>query len=101
MNVDYSYDSSNRLLQAITQSGKDVTVESYTYDYVGNRTSKSDKDSKTTCYIVDSSNELSMVTAETDESGKETAFYTLGDDLISMGKDGYVWYYVYDGHGST
>lgn len=91
----------NRLLQSTIQNGKDVTVESYTYDYAGNRTSKTNKDSKLTWYIVDSSSDLSMVTAETDETGKETAFYTLGDDLISMEKNGSIWYYVYDGHGST
>ncbi|MBQ4521837.1 MAG: RHS repeat-associated core domain-containing protein, partial [Lachnospiraceae bacterium] len=29
------------------------------------------------------------------------AFYTLGEDLISMERNGETWYYIYDGHGSV
>ena len=35
--VDYSYDKENHLLRATIQKGNSVTVESYTYDYAGNR----------------------------------------------------------------
>ena len=37
---DYSYDSENHLMSATVQQGNSVTVEEYTYDYAGNRTSK-------------------------------------------------------------
>ena len=30
-----------------------------------------------------------------------TASYTRGDELLSMEKGGKIWYYLYDGHGST
>ena len=39
--------------------------------------------------------------AETDQNGKETAFYTRSDELLSMERNGSVWYYIYDGHGNT
>lgn len=42
-----------------------------------------------------------MVLAETDENGEEKAFYTIGQERISLSRDGKVWYYGYDGHGDT
>ena len=39
--------------------------------------------------------------AETDQNGKETAFYTRSDELLSMERNGSLWYYIYDGHGNT
>lgn len=72
-----------------------------TYDYAGNRLSKTINESSTTYYVNDTSGSLTQVVAETDEDGKETVGYTRGDELISMEKGGKVWYYIYDGHGST
>ena len=99
--VDYVYDKENHLTKATIQQGSSVMVESYTYDYAGNRLSKTINESDTIFYVNDTSTDLTMVAAETDENGKETAYYTRGDELLSMEKDGEVWYYLYDGHGST
>lgn len=97
--VDCSYNKENHLLRATIQKGNSVTVESYTYDYAGNCTSKTINETDTTYYVNDTSGSLTMVVAETDETGKETASYTRGDELLSMERDGEVWYYLYDGHG--
>ncbi|MBO5088229.1 MAG: hypothetical protein J6C01_06100, partial [Lachnospiraceae bacterium] len=97
----YSYDKENHLLRATIQKGNSVTIESYTYDYAGNRTSKTINETDTTYYINDTSSSLTMVVAEIDKDGKETASYTRGDELLSMERNGEVWYYLYDGHGSV
>ena len=99
--VDYSYDKENHLLRAAIQQGNSVTIESYTYDYAGNRLSKTVNESSTTYYVNDTSGSLTQVVAETDKDGKETASYTRGDELFSMERGGKIWYYIYDGHGST
>ena len=36
----YEYNSENKLIKATVQQGSNVVVETYTYDYAGNRTSK-------------------------------------------------------------
>lgn len=100
-NVDYSYDQENHLLRATIQQGNSVTIESYTYDYAGNRLSKTVNESDTVCYVNDTSGSLTQVVAETDQNGKETAFYTRSDEFLSMERYGSVWYYIYDGHGNT
>lgn len=99
--VDYSYDKENHLLRATIQQGNSVTVESYTYDHAGNRLSKTVNESSTTYYVNDTSGSLTQAVAETDRDGKETASYTRGDGLVSMERGGRIWYYIYDGHGST
>lgn len=81
-----------------------LTKETYTYDYAGNRTSKTVEEGEnthTTYYVTETSGSLSQVVAETNEAGEVTAFYTLGEDLISMERNGETWYYIYDGHGSV
>ena len=100
-NVDYSYDKENHLLRATIQQGNSVTIESYTYDYAGNRLSKTVNESSTTYYVNDTSGSLTQVVAEIDKDGKETASYIRGDELLSMERDGRIWYYIYDGHGNT
>ena len=99
--VDYSYDKENHLLRATIQKGNSVTIESYTYDYEGNRTSKTVNETNITYYVNDTSTSLTMVVAETDKQGKEIASYTRGDELLSIERNGEVWYYLYDGHGSV
>jgi len=99
--IDYRYDKENHLVRATIQKGNSVTVESYTYDYAGNRLSKTVNESDTTLYVNDTATGLTQVTAETDRDGKETAYYTRGDELLSMERDGRVWYYLYDGHGDV
>ena len=88
--VDYSYDKENHLVKATIQKGNIVTIESYTYDYAGNRTSKTVNESDTTYYVNDTSGSLTMVVAETDKNGKEQASFTRGDnaELLSLEQNG-------------
>lgn len=86
------------------QNGELVVVESYTYDYEGNRTSKTTRrsDGKTEYvkYLNDNS-ALTNVLAEVDSNGNVKAYYTIGDDLLSQERNGKVSVYLYDGHGSV
>ena len=103
-NAAYTYDVENHLLAVEVKKEDGITKESYTYDYAGNRTSKTVEEGEnkdTTYYVTETSGSLSQVVAETDEEGKVTAFYTLGEDLISMERGEETWYYIYDGHGSV
>ena len=93
--------SFNLRIRATVQSGNSVTIESYTYDYEGNRTSKTVNESDTTYYCVDSNQVLTQVLFTTDGEGKEKAFFTRGDELLCMEQDGVVSYYVADGHGNV
>ncbi len=93
--IDYRYDLEGHLLRATVQKGNDVTIESYTYDYAGNRTSKTEGDKESVYYVVDTSTGLAQVTAETDREGKEKAYYTRGEELISLERNNQLWYYTY------
>ena len=100
----YEYNSENKLLKATVQNGVLVTEETYTYDYSGNRTSKtthrSDGVTEYVKYINDNSS-LTNVLAEIGSEGSVQAYYTIGADLISQERDGNVSVYLYDGHGSV
>ena len=100
----YEYNSENKLVKATVQNGVLVTEESYTYDYEGNRTSKtthrSDGVTEYVKYLNDNSS-LTNVLAEIDSEGSVQAYYTIGADLISQERDGNVSVYLYDGHGSV
>ena len=100
----YEYNTENKLVKAIVQNGILVTEESYTYDYQGNRTSKtthrSDGVTEYVKYLNDNSS-LTNVLAEIDENGTAKCVYTIGADLISQERDGKVSVYLYDGHGSV
>ncbi len=99
----YEYNSDNKLVKATVQNGSLVIEESYTYDYAGNRTSKSTSTSdgkiEFVKYLNDNSS-LTNVLAEIDSEGNVQAYYTIGADLISQERDGKVYVYLYDGHGS-
>ena len=100
----YEYNSENKLVKATVQNGSLVIEESYTYDYQGNRTSKtthrSDGVTEYVKYLNDNSS-LTNVLAEIDSEGSVQAYYTIGADLISQERDGKVSVYLYDGHGSV
>ena len=100
----YEYNAENKLIKATVQNGSLVIEESYTYDYEGNRTSKSTHKSngefEYTKYLNDNSN-LTNVLAEIDENGTAKCTYTIGADLISQERDGRTSFYLYDGHGSV
>ena len=99
----YEYNSENKLVRATVQNGVFVTEESYTYDYAGNRTSKtthkSNGEFEYVKYLNDNSS-LTNVLAEIDENGTVKCVYTIGADLVSQERDGKVSVYIYDGHGS-
>ena len=100
----YEYNAENKLVKATVQNGSLVIEESYTYDYQGNRTSKSTHKSngeyEYTKYLNDNSS-LKNVLAEIDENGTAKCVYTIGADLISQERDGRTSVYLYDGHGSV
>ena len=100
----YEYNAENKLVKATVQNGILVIEESYTYDYEGNRTSKSTHKSngefEYTKYLNDNSS-LTNVLAEIDENGTAKCTYTIGADLVSQERDGRTSFYLYDGHGSV
>ena len=100
----YVYNAENRLVRATVQNGVLVTEESYTYDYQGNRTSKtthrSDGVTEYVKYLNDNSS-LTNVLAEIDENGTAKCVYTIGADLVSQERNGRTSFYLYDGHGSV
>lgn len=96
----YTYNSQNRLIRVTVQSGQQVNVEEYRYDYAGNRIAKIGELS-TTYYLVDTNGALSQVLAEYDENGSLTTYYTRGEELISQERNGVKSYYLYDGFDSV
>ena len=96
----YVYNAENRLIRATVQSGNNVSVEEYKYDYAGNRIAKS-SEGEYTKYLLDINGELTYVLAEMNYDGTEKCYYTRGNELISQERDGKKSYYVYDGHGSV
>ncbi len=96
----YVYNAENRLVRATVQSGNNVSVEEYKYDYAGNRIAKS-SEGEYTKYLLDINGKLTYVLAEMNYDGTEKCYYTRGDELISQERDGKKSYYVYDGHGSV
>ena len=100
----YAYNAENKLIKATVQNGSLVIEESYTYDYQGNRTSKtthkSNGEFEYTKYLNDNSS-LTNVLVEIDENGTAKCVYTIGADLVSQERDGKVSVYLYDGHGSV
>ena len=100
----YEYNAENKLIKATVQNGVLVTEESYTYDYQGNRTSKtthrSDGVTEYVKYLNDNSS-LTNVLAEIDSDGNALALYTVGADLVSQERSGRTSIYLYDGHGSV
>ena len=96
----YVYNAENRLIRATVQSGNNVSVEEYEYDYAGNRIAKS-SEGEYTKYLLDVNGELTYVLAEMNFDNTEKCYYTRGDELISQERDGRTSFYLYDGHGSV
>ena len=96
----YVYNAESRLVRATVQSGNNVSVEEYKYDYAGNRIAKS-SEGEYTKYLLDVNGELTYVLAEMNFDNTEKCYYTRGNELISQERDGKKSYYVYDGHGSV
>ena len=100
----YEYNAENKLVKATVQQGNNVVVETYTYDYAGNRTSKTTKTNGKSPvkvkYLNDNSS-LTNVLVEIGTNGDEICYYTIGADLVSQEIDGEVYTYIYDGHGTV
>ena len=96
----YVYNAENSLVRATVQSGNNISVEEYKYDYAGNRIAKS-SECEYTKYLLDINGEQTYVLAEMNFDNTEKCYYTRGDELISQERDGKKSYYVYDGHGSV
>ena len=90
----YTYDCHNRMISADINNISGNIVESYTYDFLGNRTSKT-TNGETTYFTTDLSTGYSQVMKA--ESSSETIYYTRGFELISRraGQDAH--YYLFDG----
>ena len=102
-NSDYIYDSENRLISATVRDGNSLKTEYYTYDFNGNRLSKTTGNSTDTVYYInDISGSLTYLLAEVDPEGELLKSYVRGYELISaeqeVGKNSY---YHHDGHGSV
>ncbi len=76
----YTYDCHNRMISADINNISGNIVESYTYDYLGNRTSKT-TNGETTYFTTDLSTGYSQVLKA--DSSSETIYYTRGFELIS------------------
>jgi len=93
----FSYDHEDRLIQSNIAGAN----TQYVYDGLGNRLAKTWAGS-TTRYVLDISQGLTKVLAETDGNGAITAYYVYGKGLISkLLPDGTFRFYHYDSRGST
>ena len=99
----YVYNADNKLVKATVQQGNNVVVETYTYDYVGNRTSKTTtiNNHVEKVYYLNDNSSLTNVLAEYSANGDEICYYTVGADLVSQEVNGKVYTYLYDGHGTV
>ena len=87
-----SYDFENHLVSL-------GSVANYVYDADGNRYSAASAGT-TTSYVVDTSLPYASVVEEY-SNGTLAARYDYGDDLVRMDRGSGVYYYIYDGLGST
>ena len=99
----YEYNSENKLVKATVQQGNNVVVETYTYDYAGNRTSKTTtiNNHVEKVYYLNDNSSLTNVLVEYSANGDEICYYTVGADLVSQEVNSKVYTYLYDGHGSV
>ena len=99
----YVYNADNKLVKATVQQGNNVVVETYTYDYAGNRTSKTTtiNNHVEKVYYLNDNSSLTNVLVECSANGDEICYYTIGADLVSQEINGKVYAYLYDGHGTV
>ena len=97
------YDFENHLV-SLANAANNTVLASYTYDADGNRiaTYISSNNPTTTSYVVDTSMPYASVIEEySGTSTMPSARYDYGDDLVRMDRGSSVYYYLYDGLGST
>mgnify|MGYP004593140597 CR=1 FL=1 len=73
----YVYNADNKLVKATVQQGSNVVVETYTYDYAGNRTSKttSTNNHVEKVYYLNDNSSLTNVLAEYSANGDEICWF--------------------------
>jgi RHS repeat-associated protein len=97
----YGFDSRNRLVSALVQTGPEPGAIAYEYDVYGIRVSKTVNGTRTD-YLVDHNQQYAQVLVE--ESSGKTVSYLHGDDLISMKRpadEGGKVFYLTDGQMSS
>lgn len=94
-NTFYKYNKKNQLMEI--QGNENIK---YTYDFIGNRTSKS-VNGAVSKYIVNANTRYAQVLTEVDERNNVIADYTYGHELISQERNKQTSFYIYDGQLST
>ena len=92
--ASYTYDSQNRMVSANVSSNSSTIVETYEYDYLGNRTAKTSNGVKTE-YTTDLSTGYSQVLKA--KTASDSVYYTRGFELIARKEGSSASYYIYDG----
>jgi len=92
------YDFENHLV-SLASTANNTILTSYVYDADGNRYSAGNS-TTTTSYVVDTSLPYASVVEEYNGTTL-AARYDYGDDLVRMDRGSGVYYYLYDGLGST
>ena len=92
--ASYTYDNQNRMISANVGTNAAPIIETYEYDYLGNRTAKTSNGVKTE-YTTDISSGYSQVLKAT--TGNNAVYYTRGFELISEREGSTASYYLYDG----
>ena len=92
--ASYTYDSQNRMISATVNTSGSTLIETYEYDYLGNRTAKTSGGVRSE-YTTDLSTGYSQVIKAT--TGSKTVYYTRGFELISRHEGSAASYYIYDG----
>ncbi|MBR5973560.1 MAG: cellulose binding domain-containing protein [Clostridiales bacterium] len=92
--ASYEYNSRNQMVKSIVNSATGTLIETYTYNYLGDRTSKT-SNGVTTYYTLDYSSGISQ-NLVSEISGVAT-FYVHGFGLISATSGNNTVYYLYDG----
>ena len=92
--ASYTYDSQNRMISATVSTSGSNLIETYEYDYLGNRTAKASGSARTE-YTTDLSTGYSQVLKAT--TGSKAVYYTRGFELISRHEGSAASYYIYDG----
>ncbi len=94
--ANFGYDFENRL---VSQSSTTENIQ-HVYDGQGNRIARI-ADGSATRYVLDYDRDMSYVLCETDNSGRITAYYIYGHQLVGrIGTDGSVRYYHSDHIGN-
>ncbi|MBQ0011946.1 MAG: cellulose binding domain-containing protein [Clostridiales bacterium] len=94
----YEYNSRNQMIRAQVFAVTGNLEETYTYNYLGDRTSKT-SNGVTTYYTLDYSTGLSQNLVI--ETNNETTFYVRGFELISGSSESDTFFYLYDGGNSV